>query len=571
MGKGTRNRQVRAEDKVIAPSKHVQNQNNAVKYGTWALSAFSIVLVVALLFIGLTSTGVFMRSSTAAETEDFEIDGAMMSYFVHSAYQSYVSEYEEYISSYLSSSNISAYTLMGIDPNVSLKKQVKDSKTGQTWFQYFAEQALTQIEEILVYCQAAKIAGVELGDEEKATIESEVNMLDLYAQIYGYSLNSYIGSMYGAGVREKDLRRAMELKALAGKFAQQIEDGFYDASTDEKVQAFFDKNKNDYINADYLTYVFTAKKDTKATDKDQATTDYDALKIKIAEYAEELAGKENVEDFKAYVKERWIADNEKTYREKNYDKYLKEVKEEAEKAGEELSEDDQKAKAEEKLAKKLDEDATAELDTLLTEDYAYNVDTDLGKWIFGEGDTAAATINSTKKVIDDSKDQDGTYTITVYFLVRAASKNESTTRTFSYMMMTSENFDKDKAQAALALFKEGKIDKDALKALSEKDPYKGKVGFNTLEDFKEGNFGADEMDEWLYADTRAAGDCELITYTIDKTTYYVIVVVDAIGQEEWYVDTRAGMVADEVKTWFEAESKKHAVDINEKALNKIPL
>ena len=269
MGKGTRNRQVRAEDKVNTPAKHVQKQNNAVKYGTWALSVFSIILVVSLLFIGLVTTGVFMRTSTAAESDDFEVDGAMMSYFIHSVYTSHVQQYEEYVSSYLSSSNISAYSLMGINPNVSLKKQVKDSKTGQTWFQYYAEQAVEQVGEILVYCQAAKAAGVELGEDEIASIDYEIMMLDLYAQLYGYSLNSYIGSMYGNGVREKDIRRAMEMSALASKFAQQVEEGFYDASTDEKVQAFFDKNKNDYINADYLSYVFTATKDSKETDKDK--------------------------------------------------------------------------------------------------------------------------------------------------------------------------------------------------------------------------------------------------------------------------------------------------------------
>ncbi len=80
MGKGTRNRQVRAEDKVVSPSKHVQKQNKSVVYGTWALGIFAIILVVSLLFTGLATTGVFLRSRTAAETEDFEMDGAMVSY-----------------------------------------------------------------------------------------------------------------------------------------------------------------------------------------------------------------------------------------------------------------------------------------------------------------------------------------------------------------------------------------------------------------------------------------------------------------------------------------------------------
>jgi hypothetical protein len=567
MGKGTRNRQVRAEDKVVSPSKHVQKQNKSVVYGTWALGIFAIVLVVALLFTGLATTGVFLRSRTAAQTEDFEMDGAMVSYFVHSYYSSVIQQYEEMYSSLIQSSKLSVYDFIGIDPNVSLKKQVKDKTTGETWFQYFAGEAKTQIEEIMVYCQAAKIAGVELGEDELNSIESEIRMLDIYAQLYGYSLNSYIASMYGKGVREKDVRRAMAMSSLASKFAEQVREGFFDASTDEKVQKFFEENKNDYISADYLVHVFTAKKDTKETDADKAKNDYEALKIEIAEYADALASKESVEEFNAYVKENWIKENEKTYRDKYYETYLKDVKKE----NPDDSEDDLKDKAEKKLAEKLDKDADAMLEGLLVEDYKYTVSTDLGKWVFGEGDKAAATANTTKKVVDESKDKDGTYTITVYYLVRAASKNEDTTRTFSYMMMTSDKYKEEDAKAALELFKKGTINKDELKKLAEGEPYVGKVGFNTLEDFKEGAFGADEVDEWLYADTRAKGDYELITYTIDKTTYYLIVIVDDIGPEEWYVDARAGMVADEVEDWYEAESKKHAVDIDQKVIDKTPM
>ena len=564
MGKGTRNRQVRAEDKLTSPSTNAQKQSKGVVYGTWALAIFTIVLVLSLLFSALVSSGLFLRAGNAMKTDDYEVDGAMMSYYMHSIYSSEVSSYQQALENMgITSASSLVYTYMDLDPNVDLKKQTH--KSGKTWFAYFADQAKEQVEEILIYCQAAKAAGIVLDDEDKASIDYEIQMLDIYSQLYGTSLNVYIKNLYGEGVKEKDVRRVLELNALASKFAQKVQDDFYDASTDEKVQAFFDKNKNDYINADYLTYVFTAKKDSTEKDADKATADYEALKIKIAEYAEALESKESAEEFKAYVKERWIADNEETYRDKHYETYLKDVKKE----NEDLTEDEAKAKAEEKLAEKLDEDADAQIETLLTEDYAYTVSSDLGKWIFGEGDTAAAVVNTTKKIVDDSKDKDGTYTITVYFLVRAASKNEDTTRTFSYMMMTSDKFKEEEAKAALEMFKKGEINKDALKELAESETYKSKVGFNTLEDFKEGAFGADEMDEWLYADERAKGDYTLITYTIDSKTYYLIVVVDEIGAEEWYVDTRDGMVADEVETWYEEQSKTYAVTINQKALNKV--
>ena len=55
------------------------------------------VILAAALIIGLTvfnrltDTGYFLRNETAAQSVYFEVDGAMMTYFFHSNYQSYAS------------------------------------------------------------------------------------------------------------------------------------------------------------------------------------------------------------------------------------------------------------------------------------------------------------------------------------------------------------------------------------------------------------------------------------------------------------------------------------------------
>ena len=567
MGKGTRNRQDRAQVQVATPSKQVKKQNKSVFYGTLAMGIFAVVLVVSLLLNALVGAGVFMRARTVAETDDFEVNGAVMSYYIHEAYSSYVNYYKEMYSSFLSSSSsLSIYNIIGIDPNVSLKKQVMDEKTGQTWFQYFAEQATTQIEEILVYCQAAKAAGVKLDEQDIASIDMQVEYLSFYAQIYGYSYTSYLSNLYGKGVKEKDVRQAMELSALASKYAKQVQEGYYDASTDETVEKFYNDNKNDYISADYLIHVFTAKKDTKEKDAEKAKADYEALKEKIEGYAKTLSEKTTAEEFKQYIKENWLEENEKTYRTKYYEDLLKEVK----KANPDATEEDNKAAAEKKLKEKLEEGAEDMLEDLLVEDYKYNVSKDLGKWIFGEKDVAAAAVNTTKVIKDDSKDKDGTYTITVYFLTRAASRVEDTTRTFSYMMLTGgkDGFTLSQAEAALSLFKKGeKVDQEGLEELARSETYK-KSTFNSLEELKQGSVELKEFDEWLYAEDRKAGDYDLITCTYNNTMYYVLAYVEEIGPAEWYVDARDGMVADQMETYYEEQSKTHAVTINQKAIDK---
>lgn len=587
MGKGTRNRQDRAQVQVKAPAKTVKNQNKSVFYGTLAMGIFAIVLVVSLLFNALIGAGVFMRARTAAETDDFKVNGAVMSYYIHSSYSSYVDYYQQMYSSFLSgSSSMSVYTLIGIDPNVSLKKQVKDSKTGETWFQYFAQEATTQVEEILVYCQAAKAAGVELDEEDQASIDMQIQYLELYAQLYGYSFNSYLNNLYGQGVKERDVRKALELSTLASKFAQQIQDGYHDAATLETVEKFFNENKNDYINADYLSYTFKVTlKELKALTENKDKTDaelkeiYAEKKNELVAKAEALAALKTADEFKAHVKELWLTENKENLHKKYYDEALKTAKGE--------TEDEKKADATKTADEKVEKDAQDYLETLLKEEYAHpgedNLDkNELAKWIFGKGDVAAATVNSTKQITTDA-DKDVTdeskktysYSITVYFLTRAASRVEDTTRTFSYMLMTGgkDGFTEEQAKAALNLFKKGETTKEKLEELAKTEPYK-KSTFNTLEEVKEGSTGTDEVDEWLYTADRAVGDFELITYkmtdssTKTETTYYIIVFVDEIGPEEWYIDARDGMVADQMESYYEDLSKTHAVTINQKAIDK---
>ena len=564
MGKGTRNRQVRAEDKLTSPSTNAQKQSKGVVYGTWALAIFTIVLVLSLLFSALVSSGLFLRAGNAMKTDDYEVDGAMMSYYMHSIYSSEVSSYQQALENMgITSASSLVYTYMGLDPNVDLKKQTHKS-SGKTWFAYFADQAKEQVEEILIYCQAAKAAGIVLDDEDKASIDYEIQMLDIYSQLYGTSLNVYIKNLYGEGVKEKDVRRVLELNALASKFAQKVQDDFYDASTDEKVNAFFDKNKNDYISADFLVYEYTAAFDSSITDAEEKKNDYLIKKADASVKADQLKAATTREEFESLVKSNWIADKKQSYTDKYYADYLKTAEGE--------TDEEKKAAAEKKVQDKLEEDAKAVVDGMLTEKYSYSVSDDLGKWIFGEGDVAAATVNSTKKIENSSNnDEKGTYKVKVYFLVRAASPVDDTTRNFSYMIMSEKDFKEEEAKAALELFKlEAKQDKESLEKIATGESYK-KSTFNSLEDLKKGLSGSDEIDEWLYNADRKAGDYELISYTYDKVKYYAIVYVEAISYEEWYVDARDGMVAEEVETWYEEQQKKYAVTINDKVINRVGL
>lgn len=600
MGKGTRNRNVRAEDKVAAPSKQVQKQNKSVFYGTIGMAAFALVLVVFLVFNALAGTGMFMRARTAVESNDFEVDGAMMSYFVRNEYDEYVQYIQQYYTNFgLNYTWEQACAASGIDPDVSLKKQVQDKTTGKTWLEYFAETAATRVENLLIYCQAAKTAGVVLEKEDYDSIDGQLEYMEFVATYSGYNgVDHYLSSIYGEGVKEKDVRKAMEIQALASKMATKMQESFHDAAMEDKasVETFFNENKNDYISADYLSYTFSVTlKELKALEENKDKTEdelkelYDEKKAELALKADELKALTTIDEFKAYVKEQWLAEEKEDLYKKYYDAELKDVKEE------DLT-DEKKAAAEKTANEKVEEDAQEYLDNLLREKYAHpgedNLkDNELAKWIFGYENTNAATVNSTTKIENDA-DKDVTdetkktysYSVTVYFLTRAASRVEDTTRDFHYILLQPSEKDGDKLftdaqiQEMFKEFKDGeKHDVEALEALAEKwtDTEKGlSANVNELTEFRRGS-AADEIDEWLFSDERKAGDFEMIKYTEysssanEDVTYYFIVFVDEIGPAEWFIDARDGKVSKDLNDWFDAQAKIYPVTVNQKAINKV--
>ena len=565
MGKGNRNRQERAEDKIANPQKYVEKKKKSASPAFVGPLVFAVVVVLlAAVIVGnaLIGAGVFMRARTAMESEDIEVDGAMMTYAVNSAYSNYLNYFYEMYSSILSSTssssqNINIYSYLGINPNISLKKQVYDKETGQTWFEYICEMAVAQIEEQLIYAQAAKEAGVTLNDEDKAAIEDTMSQIAQYAKDYGYSVNDYIALNYGKGVREKDVRRILELNQLAAKYAQQINDDLYAASTPEKVEAYFQENNLDFLQADYLAYDLVAE----LGEGDDAQAKYEQAKADLNAVAQALAATDSEEAFKDYIKNYKADQIREEYTSKYYSDYL------AEAVGD--TDEEKAAAAQSKLDEKIAEDAAKEVEEILTENYRHEDDSALSDWIFGAEGTLPAAANTTfvaEAVETEKKDK---YTVTVYFLVSEAARAEGTTRTFTYLLMEDEIYPLSSAEAALEAFANNEHTAETMLELGKE--YKNNSACQTMTEVAKGQTGVEELDAWLYTDDRKAGDYTLISYTYEDKKFHVLVVVDEIAPAEWYIECRDAQVSEEMSDWYDEASKTHAVTVHEAVVNSVKL
>ncbi|MBQ3064437.1 MAG: hypothetical protein IJC99_06535 [Clostridia bacterium] len=311
MGKGNRTKNEKAASVLASSAKKKSNARKGQMptwVGTLILVAVLAVIVTFSVISVLAQRGVFLRNKLIAETDHFEVTVPMMSYMVYTEYQSWVSQYQDSgIMQYIKGNGGTA-----LNTSLPLRDQIYSQPTADkpdvatmTWFDYFAQSATGSVVEVLTLCEQAHSLGVILEDEDYDSIESTMQMLELYAMASGYELNAYIPMMYGNGVRDKDVRAMLELTTLATKMTTLKMEELRGGATDVRVELYYEKNKADLdVYTDFIFYTFTTKFDAKDGTTDEinkenadALEKYQAEQNRYNAFVDELAKCTTAEEF----------------------------------------------------------------------------------------------------------------------------------------------------------------------------------------------------------------------------------------------------------------------------------
>ena len=282
MGKGNRTRNSQYQDAYAmsgagAAKRQPQKKDRT---STFVLIAIAALLVLSLTLVVFSDSGVKQRSTVVVSSESFDVTGTMLAYFEGAAYTNLFSQYYSlYYTYYYSGDAASAYTM-----------------AQQTMSQYtlndFFDSALATVKELLVLADAAKEANLTLDDEDLASIEETIKSID-----GNYAAN------FGSGVKEKDVRAALELQALAGKYYELYIEDTYDAITDEDVAKYIEDNKANFYTAHALKYAFTLNAEDYADDEEA----FEAAKALADTYAAKLEAATTVDAFRTAVVEYIVA------------------------------------------------------------------------------------------------------------------------------------------------------------------------------------------------------------------------------------------------------------------------
>ncbi len=459
-----------------------------------------------------------LSSIIAARSEHYEIDGAMYAFFLYD----YVGQYSDYLPMY------------GYDMTLSLGEQTSpcafDSE--KTWFEYFADMANMQINQLLAACEAAYAEGFALTEAQLAEIDTYIKELSDNAVKNDYSsLDELLAEYYIEEVTTETFKKCVTIQQLSYSFmnthASSIE------YTDEDLIKYRDEHPEKFLMIDVIQYGFFPEYDTGASEEEIEAAILDS-KTRAESF---LSQSKTVDAFKNGI----VAIEQDGGNNTESSAII--------------------------LSKYILDAEPYDADSAASEQYKFYYE-----WAFSLERKAGDTF------LLEQQDSKGEKYYTTFCIIKPAYYYDYITKDCRHILFYVDNYetDKDKLEAAktealakanaiLNEFKGGNMTEADFKALEKKcledeSAYEATAYYNVPTGYM-----VTEFENWIYGD-RKAGDCEIV-----ETNYgYHVVYFIGDGLPEWKVDAEHGYITDIMTQYQNEIVETHKVTYYSEAIENIP-
>ena len=491
---------------------------------------------------------------TAVQVGTYEVTNVEVNYFYIDAINTFYSNYKSYIS-YL------------MDVNAPLNEQVTDAATGETWADYFVNQAYNNIKNTYAVYDAAMAAGFTMDETAQARVNAAMDYVGLYALLYGYeNTDAYLCNMYGPGATVESYKEYYTKCAIAEayytKYAEDLE------YTIDELTAYQSNKVHEFNSYDFATYYlavsrFYAPDAGTKDDKGKITYTQEEIDaaVKAAKEAAELLASgdyKTVEDFDKAINE------------------LDVNKPETQAEGDKKPEDDKK---EEDKKDELKYKSTKYENTLFSNVNALFQDFVIGKiGVHEDGEpTLVKRKSGDMKVIEYSSGTGDDKTINGFYVVRyeSTTNNEFAMKNVRHILVkfvkldsngkpttstgnsntnvtyteAEKKYAKDEAEKLLAEWQKGEKTEDTFAELANKESDDGDGTTGGLyENIYPGQM-VDNFEDWCYDAARKAGDVEII-----ETEYGYHIMYFVGDSEQTYRNylIQETMRAEDTQEWYTA-------------------
>lgn len=239
-GSGPSERQVQAQQQTAAYQRKVR---------TYTIIGVVVVILVAALLIW--NSGIFQRGQTAVTVGDTNYSVNDVSYYYQSARASTLSNYYYYY-------------YFGMISSIPEDDDVMDETSGQTYREYFLEQAKESLTQLTALYDLAVENGYTEADVS-TVVQRQIDSTKASASSGGYTYGSYLKAQYGRYMTASAYKSILTRAAVANAYYY---DYYYDLSySDEEIQAYYDENKNTLDTFEY-SYLYFKPEEVATTDED---------------------------------------------------------------------------------------------------------------------------------------------------------------------------------------------------------------------------------------------------------------------------------------------------------------
>lgn len=249
--------------------KRKEERRSNVLYAT-----IGVVFLLVAISVFVWKSNLIQKHATAVTIHGENYTAAEVNYYFTNVYQSFVNNNYSYLS------------YLGLSTSTPLRSQTYGSD-GETWFDYFMDQALSQMTTVSAMNDAAAKDGFTWTDDLQSQLESTVTSMESSATKYGYtSLDQYLKKVYGSTMTQKIYEAQLKRALLAQAYSQNYEDGL--TYTTAQLTDAYNKDPNSYDAVDYESVLVTGTPAT--TDSSGNTVDVtDAMKTEALDTAKTTA------------------------------------------------------------------------------------------------------------------------------------------------------------------------------------------------------------------------------------------------------------------------------------------
>ena len=203
-------------------------------------TAVAVLVVAAAAAMMLWNSGILQRSLTALTVNNVKYTTADVQYFYKNVYTNWANQY-------------------AFDSNTSVKKQVHDQETGQSWYDFLMEETVQSITNYTALAALAQGDGdYAMSEETRAQLDSTLTQLDSAWIGYNYaSRDAFIRANFGPHMTYNRLTQLMEMEYLASDYATSRLDAIDHPDAD--YEAYYQDHTNELDTIVYTQFAFQAQ------------------------------------------------------------------------------------------------------------------------------------------------------------------------------------------------------------------------------------------------------------------------------------------------------------------------